>query len=99
MQDLVRDFLQDHTINNDRIVRYVDLVTEVGELGKEMLKGSDYGQRPHTVTSNTQSEIGDCLFSLLALCEAMGIDAEAALQCALAKYEARFVEKGEIGSC
>ena len=47
----------------------------VGELGKEILKGSDYGKTACRNTENAEEELGDCLFSLLALACEMNIDA------------------------
>lgn len=76
----------------------MDLVSEVGELGKEIIKGCNYGKQEYTNTPNIESELGDCLFSLLALCHEMGIDADNALNTALTKYKKRFNSKGEIGS-
>ena len=79
-------------------VRYIDLVFEIEELGKELLTGTDYGKNEHVQTPGASGELGDCLFSLLALCCEMDVDAEAALGRALAKYAARFAAKGSIGS-
>ena len=42
--------------------------------------------------------MGDCLFSLLALCGELGIDAREALEGALKKYSERFAEKADVGS-
>ncbi len=42
--------------------------------------------------------MGDCLFSILALCCEMNIDAEEALNFALNKYKQRNELKGNIGS-
>lgn len=98
MIEMVRAFLARHPLSADAQPRYIDLVSEVGELGKELLKGSGYGQSPVSPTPDTEMELGDCLFSLLALAEALDIDATAALSQALDKYEARFSKKGTIGS-
>jgi len=98
LQQTVNNFIQKHSLQTDQHTRYIDLVSEVGELGKELLKATNYGKNPYKQTDDTESEIGDCLFSLLALCNAMDIDAEDALAAAIAKYEKRFAAKGNIGS-
>ena len=98
MQNDVKAFLDKYNLRTSETVRYVDLVSEVGELGKEILTGMDYGKVDYVQTPDAQGELGDCLFSLLALCCEMDVDAEAALGQALAKYAARFVAKGSIGS-
>ena len=63
-----------------------------------MLKGSGYGKTMLQVNAETWEEMGDCLFSLLALCMEMGIDPEETLDGALQKYEKRFSLSGQIGS-
>ena len=98
MQKSVHAFITKHNLRTTPQTRYIDLVSEVGELGKEILTATGYGKTEFTLTAHTESEIGDCLFSLLALCTEMNIDAEAALQKALKKYEARFTQKGHISS-
>lgn len=98
MQKSVTDFLHRFDLSCDAKIRYMDLVSEVGELGKELIKGCDYGKMEHVNTINVQDELGDCLFSLLALCYELGIDAKSALAESLTKYEGRFAYKGGIGS-
>ena len=98
MQTSVSKFIEQYGLHSGPAVRYIDLVSEVGELGKELLKGSDYGKNAFTVDEHGTEEMGDCLFSLLALCCELHIDANEALAAALQKYEARFSAKGNIGS-
>ena|GEM_PF-217365 len=98
MQPHVQAFINKHNLQTTPQARYIDLVSEVGELGKEILSSTDYGKQPFAQTSKHADEIGDCLFSLLALCSTMGINAKDALHGALAKYAKRFQQKGSIGS-
>ena len=98
MQKNVEKFLKEYSLGTSVEARFIDLVSEVGELGKEILKGNDYGKTPHKNSLKLKDEMGDCLFSLLALCCESGIDAEEALQGALEKYKKRFSDKGDIGS-
>jgi len=98
LSDRVQAFILRHNLQADVQTRYIDLVAEIGELGKEILTSTDYGKREFVVTAGMIDEMGDCLFSLLALCYEMGVDAHAALDGALAKYGRRFAEKGRIGS-
>lgn len=98
MQKQVNRFIQSHSLSCGALARYVDLVSETGELGKALLLATDYGKNAFHPTENTREEIGDCLFSLLALCSEMGIDAQAALDEAMDKYAARFAQKGDAGS-
>lgn len=98
MQSRVSDLIRQYHLTGDGAVRYIDLVSEVGELGKELLKAGDYGTLDCRKNENMVGEMGDCLFSLLALCCALDIDAETALNAALSKYQMRFEQNGEIGS-
>lgn len=98
MQNRVLSFIHQHNLAGDGSIRYIDLVSEVGELGKELLKAGDYATPVCRKNENIVEEIGDCFFSLLALCCALDIDAETALNIALSKYQMRFEQKGTIGS-
>ena len=98
MQKRVSNFIHQYHLTGDGPIRYIDLVSEVGELGKELLKASSYGTLECRKTENMVEEMGDCLFSLLSLCCTLDIDAETALDIALSKYQLRFEQKGAIGS-
>jgi len=98
MQKMVSDFMFKYKLQNNGEIRYIDLVSEVGELGKEIIQGSNYGKNCYAKTKRTQDEIGDCLFSLFALCCSLDINAEEALKNSMLKYEKRFEEKGDICS-
>lgn len=94
----VYGFLDEYKLRCGINERYIDLSSEVGELGKELLKATDYGKADFRMTADTEQELGDCLFSLIALSRELGIDPAAALDSALAKYKRRFDAKGRIGS-
>ena len=78
--------------------RTLDLVAEVGEIAKEVLKGSDYGQRPFSPPADWAGELADALFALLCLANETGVALDTALAAALAKYAARMAERGSAGS-
>ena len=98
MQKSVYDFIAKYNLNTDAPTRYIDLVSEIGELGKEILTSTDYGKESFTTTTPMVDEVGDCLFSLFALCKELGIDAQEAIDNSLSKYEQRFATKGDVGS-
>ena len=98
MQKLVEQFLEENRMQCGETARYLDLVSEVGELGKELLKGSDYGAHPYQHRDRTREELGDCLFALLALSSALHIDAREALEQVLEKYKHRLDTTGTAGS-
>jgi NTP pyrophosphatase (non-canonical NTP hydrolase) len=60
----VADFVQRHGLEADVEHRLLDLVSEVGELAKEVLKSTQYGRAHGALTPNWQVELGDVLFSL-----------------------------------
>jgi NTP pyrophosphatase (non-canonical NTP hydrolase) len=98
-QKTVLDFCNKHNINCSVENRLLDLVSEIGELSKEVLKASDYGKTASTTyTQNMQMELGDVLFSLVCVANAMNIDMDQALALALRKYEKRFAERAKISS-
>ncbi|MGD2178313.1 MAG: MazG nucleotide pyrophosphohydrolase domain-containing protein [Anaerolineae bacterium] len=101
MIDLQREvalFTHRHRLQHDVETHALDLVSEVGELAKELLLATDYGRRPYQLRHELANEIGDALYSLLALAEVCGVDAEDALRAALGKYERRLAERGEASS-
>jgi NTP pyrophosphatase (non-canonical NTP hydrolase) len=94
----VARFARRHHLQYDAATHALDLASEVGELAKEVLLASDYGQRPSRFRPELANEIGDVLYSLLALSEACGVDAEDALMAALRRYERRLAQRGEASS-
>lgn len=95
-QARVAAFVAAHDLAADPAYRALDLVSEVGEVAKEVNRSTGYGE-----TDDVQiapDEIGDSLFALLALAEAVDVDAGAALETAIEKYEARLEDTGDAGS-
>ena len=58
---------------------------------------TDYGRKPFAYREEIKSEIGDLLFSLIALANSLDVDLEDALEIVLEKYEKR-LKKGSAGS-
>ena len=96
-QDRVAAFIESHEIDSDPEYRLLDLFSEVGEIGKEVNESTGYGASPGDLEI-ASDELGDALFSLLALCEAVDVDAGTALEEALSKYEGRLEETGSPAS-
>lgn len=65
-QAVVAEFVHAHGLETDGWVRFLDLVSELGELSKELLKVSDYGKLPLTATDAMKDELGDCMFPCCA---------------------------------
>ena len=96
-QRIVAAYLEEHDLQTDPAYRLLDLAAEVGEVAGDAAKSSDYGADPDALEVATD-ELGDALFSLLALAESLDADAEAALEEALDKYERRMAAGGEPSS-
>ena len=97
-QQQVADFARAHDLLHDPATHALDLVSEVGELAKEVLRATDYGRQPARPGPELTVEVGDALYSLLALAQACGVDVELALREALAKLERRLAHHGDAGS-
>ena len=96
-QARVATFVDEHDLDAPAAYRLLDTVSELGEVATEVCTSTEYGDDPSAVDVS-DDELGDALFALLALCEALGVDAEAALEASLAKYEERLVASGGAGS-
>lgn len=96
-QETVAEFVDEHDIDAPPAYRLLDLAAEVGEVANDAAESSDYGESPATLEISSD-EIGDALFSLLALANTVDVDADAALRESLDKYEERLADYGSAGS-
>ncbi|MDP4146536.1 MAG: MazG nucleotide pyrophosphohydrolase domain-containing protein [Bacillota bacterium] len=97
-QDQVSKFIKDKCINSKIDIRIIDLISEVGELSKEILKGTNYGNKQFEKTKDWESEIGDVFFSLICIANETDTNLEDCLNYVLKKYEKRFTDNGDLGS-
>ena len=96
-QDRVADFFEDHGFEGRPAYQALDLAGEVGEIAGDAAKSTAYGEHPEALAVKPD-ELGDALFSLLSLCNSLDVDADAALEEAIEKYEARIADRGDPGS-
>jgi NTP pyrophosphatase (non-canonical NTP hydrolase) len=96
-QRRVAAFLAANEMESSPEFRLLDLVSELGELAKEVNESTAYGATPEDL-SVAEDELGDALFALLALADSVDADAGEALETAISKYEARIAEKGDASS-
>ncbi len=96
-QQQVSAFLKENHLTCPTQSRALDLVSEVGEVAKEILKMTNYGTKEPEPRAEIKDELGDVYFSLLALAESVNVNLEEALQLALEKYSKR-LQKGSAGS-
>lgn len=96
-QEKVAEFIAEHDLQGKPAYRILDLASEVGEIAKDAVESGEYGATPEQLEVNTD-EVGDVLFSLLAVAESLDIDASVALDEALDKYQRRLKETGTASS-
>jgi NTP pyrophosphatase (non-canonical NTP hydrolase) len=96
-QEKVERFMREHGMEGTPEFRILDLLAEVGEIAGDAAKSSDYGLEREGLEVR-EDEIGDALFSLLAVCNSLDIDAGEALETSLEKYRQRIEETGDAGS-
>ena len=97
LQDKVKNFCEQNNLSTSSEARFLDIVSELGELAKEILLQSVYGKKTIDHSARLEEEVGDTIFSLIALSNSLDIDMEAALDKVLKKYELR-AHNGSIGS-
>jgi NTP pyrophosphatase (non-canonical NTP hydrolase) len=92
----VAAFVATHDLEAPPAHRVLDLVSEVGELAKAVNLSTEYGATD--AVEIPEDEIGDTLFALLALAEAIDLDAGTALETTMAKYDDRLADSEAPGS-
>ncbi|PID86741.1 MAG: nucleotide pyrophosphohydrolase [Chloroflexi bacterium] len=97
-QQRAAEFSQTYHLSHPPHVYALDLMSELGEVAKEILLATNYGERPFTPSPALHSELGDALYSLCQLAASANVDLEDAFTTTLAKYQERWQAKGHIGS-
>jgi NTP pyrophosphatase (non-canonical NTP hydrolase) len=98
LQRTVAGFVEEAGIEAPLEARLLDLVSEVGELSKEVLEATRYGRTPFDAPDGWAGELGDVLFSLVCIANSTGVDLGTALDGTLDKYRERLALGGDAGS-
>ena len=98
IQERVASFVDMHALRAGAEARVMDLVSEVGEVAKEVLEATRYGEQPFATTAAWPDELADVFFSLICLANATNVDLDQALEGALEKYRQRLIARGDAGS-
>lgn len=98
LQAEIRDFTNETKTNIAVHDRLLDVVSEVGELAKSILKSTNYGKTTLEITDNMVEELGDSLYSLICLANTMDVDAQAAVLKVMEKYKQRFNTRKTLSS-
>ena len=97
LQEKVKKFSNENNLRCPIEYRVLDLVSEIGEFSKEILKSSNYGKEKVKFKQEMKLELGDILFVLIIIANHFNIDLEEALDKVIDKYDKR-LRKGSIGS-
>lgn len=97
IQDKIKKFCEENNLNAPIEHRVLDLVSEVGEVAKEVLKMTDYGNKDLEYREEMKAELGDTLYVLAIIANHFNINLDEALTLVLEKYEKR-LKKGSMGS-
>lgn len=101
MQNIVKEFNEHMTCHKKRMpesARVLAILSECGELAKEILKSSKYTDESFILTEEFEIEYGDILYNLLCLGNETNLDAKECLNKALDKYKKRQSEKNNLSS-
>ena len=99
IQREINEFVTEYELDTDPTSRVLDLVSEVGEVAKEVLKGSSYGKKDFAPEREKWvEELGDVLFSLICLANSSNVNLDFALQSVVNKYRDRINMRGDAGS-
>lgn len=97
-QQRVAVFVEENNLETGVEHRLLDLLSELGEVAKETLKGSCYGKTNFTATPDWELELADAFFSLICIANTTDVDLDSALDRVLEKYRHRLSTQGDAGS-
>ncbi len=92
-QQKVAKFVQENNLEIDLAYRLLDLVSELGEVAKEVLKSTNYGRTEFNSDDKFADELGDLLFALSCIANTANLDLEEIVDKTLAKYQNR-IDRG-----
>lgn len=98
-QQLVQSFNEKYGLCCKPEFRLLDLVSETGELSKDILNHSKYGlQKVDLNPAYYREEMGDIYYSLLSLANELDVDLSIELNSTLDKYSKRLRERNDPSS-
>jgi len=83
-------FALERNLDRPASVYALDVMSELGEVAKEILLASDYGSHLPEFGPNLESELGDLLYSICMLASSSEVDLEMAFSKTLDKYDRRW---------
>lgn len=102
MQKKVKEFneivIQYHKIKMNVASRVMNIISEMGELSKEILKSTKYGTKEFSSFDDFKMEMGDVIYAILSLCDEVGINAEECLDISIEKMKGRLIKNNNLAS-
>lgn len=78
-QEKVKNFCNDFNLDSGVEFKVLDLISEVGEFSKEVLKATDYGKEKVDSNDELKMEIGDIFYSLITIANSLDLNLDEAL--------------------
>jgi len=98
-QTLVKRFMKQYPQTMTVQTCMNDLVSEVGELAKEINVSTSWSRESdHVYRPNARKELGQVLFTAYQLAENMGMNADEALLDVIEEFTQRYLKQGHTGS-
>ena len=97
-QERAGEFAKERNLDHAPGVYALDVMSEMGEVAKEILLASDYGAHAPQFGPHLAAKLGDLLYSICMLATSSGVDLESAFNKTLEKYDRRWETIGELGS-
>ncbi|MCL2349981.1 MAG: hypothetical protein FWC67_00730 [Defluviitaleaceae bacterium] len=98
IQKQTAQMAREYGLGASAMLRFADLTSEMGELGKELVKATNWGADDLRVTDGLRMELGDVVFALALFANEQGLDLEECFAMTARKCKERFEQKGYIGS-
>lgn len=99
LQEQVLTFEELHHLKATPEIRVLDLLSELGEVAKELVKGSNYGREKLALNRDEwMMELGDVFYSIITIANNTNVDLEEALNKTIRKMQTRIAAKGHPGS-
>ena len=89
IQEKVKIFCEKNKLSSSLEHRVLDMISELGEFSKEILKANNYGEETIVLNNKLKMELGDVFFSLITIANSIDIDLDKSLNKVLKKYQKR----------
>lgn len=94
----LKAFVEEHNLQVQPAYSLLDIMAELGELSKELLKATNYGRSAgEPPRERMADEIGDVMFAIAYLSTLYDVDPEEAMWNSVRKFEKR-LRRGGAGS-